>query len=176
MNTITIISLVLIGGFFLGIIVLSLYKKRLLHIEILVPQQAHSSGDSISGRVIVKSKRNLKIDTANISLRCTDSKDSNNPHPIIEIYKDTKTLAIPLELHTGETHNEIFKFKVPNTFTSPGISMSAPEWHDKALKPLRPIAIRRRKMDIDWEVCVDITSGVMDFDKRFRLDIDLIPS
>ena len=176
MDLLTTIALAAVALFFLGIIGIAIAQKMSLRVDISVPDHGYNPGDKVTGSVKITAKRAVKLSQAFVVLRCHDTQHKDNGHPTTEIYRQTYGLQTPAEMRRGESFTAGFVLEIPAHLSAPGLGLTLPAAVNSLLAPLAQTALRRRKMDINWQVGVDIKASGLDISEGARLDVDLMPS
>ncbi|WP_299878040.1 sporulation protein [uncultured Cocleimonas sp.] len=175
MTIITYIALAAVLGFILFIVALSVYRRSLAKVDIVIESNTDLSGGVIKGYVEINSKVLLTCERISVALRCLDSADRGGSNPYCEIYRDEQQLSGPVILSAKSTKRFLFSLNIPAKINSIGLSVNAPEAFNKSMEFTKKIALRRRASNIRWDIVTDIKTTKMDLFKSRRIDIDLLP-
>ncbi len=175
MTTPTILALAALAIVVAGLAALAVFRKTLGHISITATSAKIEPGDRVEARVTLVAKRDLSWDRIVLALRCLDLDDRGGSLPYHEIYRDQVELSGPAELPAQGERTFTATFVVPLQLDSIGPAAAAPVALERLIEPFEEIAMRRRAMDIQWELVADAELGNLELTDTRRLDLDLLP-
>lgn len=175
MNLATIIALLAIGGFIVFVIAVNVFRSSLADLAIDFVQKAYNAGDTVDVTFKIDAHKDLVWSNVTLSLRCLDLSERDPVVPYFEIYRDETELASTGELSGKSSRSFTARFVVPDQIDANALKIDAPESVEKVLEPVMDIAMRRRAMDIRWEIEAIIETDNHELKQTEKISIGVMP-
>ena len=173
MNIPTIIALVLVAAFILGLIGLALYRRSLARLSLQVADRVYRHGEVLKGTMRLEARASLSIESTSIVLVCTDTTDRGDGLPHTMVYSSIPVTTAPFNLSKGDLRPLEFSFVIPEKLPNKGVKIAMPERAEKWLEPVAELAASRRAKDIDWNIKAEVETSIVSLYASKRVEVSL---